>query len=159
MKLVRRLPPVLLAPMFISGGWDAALRPKGKAPKADAVTQPVIDALGLSADTEQLVRLNGGAQVVAGVMLASGILPRLAATVLAGSLIPTTYAGHRFWAEEDPQARAMQRIQFLKNLAMLGGLLLVATGPPSAPKRHARPKHHAGRKHHALRHHHDEERA
>jgi uncharacterized membrane protein YphA (DoxX/SURF4 family) len=43
-------------------------------------------------------------------------------------LVPTTLAGHRFWAEEDPQAKSMQRIQFLKNLAMFGGLLLVVSG-------------------------------
>ncbi len=79
-------------------------------------------------------------QVTAGVMLAAGIVPRLAAAVLAGSLVPTTLAGHRFWAEEDARARATQRIQFLKNVAMLGGLLLVvAGGEPGFVERH---RHH-----------------
>ena len=36
-----------------------------------------------------------------------------------------TLAGHRFWGEEDPPARGEQTIQFLKNAAMMGGLLLV----------------------------------
>ena len=44
---------------------------------------------------------------------------------LIASLIPTTVAGHPFWTIEDPAARAQQRIHFLKNSAMLGGLLLV----------------------------------
>jgi putative oxidoreductase len=137
MKLTRRIPSALLAPMFITGGWDAAVRPKGKAGKASVVTEKVIENLGVATDTEQLVRINGSVQVAAGVMLAAGILPRVAAATLAGSLVPTTLAGHRFWAEEDPQVRVAQRIQFLKNLAMFGGLLLVVAGAePGFVERH-----------------------
>ena len=126
--------------MFIAGGWDAAMRPKGKVGKASVVTEKVITNLGIDTDTEQLVRLNGSVQVAAGVMLAAGVLPRVAAATLAGSLVPTTLAGHRFWAEEDPQVRVAQRIQFLKNLAMFGGLLLVVVGgEPGFLARHCRP--------------------
>ena len=139
MKLTRRIPSTLLAPMFIVGGWDAAVRPQGKAAKASAVTEKVIGTLGLPAETDDLVRLNGAVQAGAGVMLAAGILPRLAAATLAGSLVPTTLAGHRFWAEEDPAVRVAQRIQFLKNVAMLGGLLLVVAGAePGFVERHRR---------------------
>jgi len=63
-------------------------------------------------------------------LLAMGRAPRLAALALAASLIPTTIAGHRFWTETDPSARAAQRIQFLKNAAMLGGLLVVVSQRP-----------------------------
>jgi uncharacterized membrane protein YphA (DoxX/SURF4 family) len=66
--------------------------------------------------------------------------------VLATTLIPTTLAGHAFWAEEDPQARAQQRIQFLKNASMFGGLLLAALdteGRPSIPWRAKRAAHQA----------------
>jgi uncharacterized membrane protein YphA (DoxX/SURF4 family) len=38
--------------------------------------------------------------------------------------VPTTLAGHRFW-EEESAARSGQRLQFLKNLGLIGGLLLV----------------------------------
>jgi uncharacterized membrane protein YphA (DoxX/SURF4 family) len=45
---------------------------------------------------------------------------------LATSLVPTTMAGHRFWeAQEDPQ-RKQHLIHFLKNSAILGGLLIAA---------------------------------
>ena len=37
-------------------------------------------------------------------------------------MIPTTVAGHAFWKVDDPAARKLQRIQFHKNMAMLGGL-------------------------------------
>jgi uncharacterized membrane protein YphA (DoxX/SURF4 family) len=49
--------------------------------------------------------------------------------VLIGSLIPTTLAGHRFWQETDEARRSQQRIHFLKNVGLLGGLILaVITG-------------------------------
>jgi uncharacterized membrane protein YphA (DoxX/SURF4 family) len=111
--------------MFVSGGIDALRHPESKVTKATTVTGPIAATLGIPDDPISLVRLNGGIQIVAGVLLASGRLSRLAAFTLAASLIPTTLAGHRFWAESDPKGRAAQQIQFLKNAAMLGGLILV----------------------------------
>jgi len=116
----------LLAPMFVTGGLDALRNPESKAAKAEEVTGPVVSTLGLPDDPAALVRFNGGVQVVGGLLLAFGVLSRLAAFTLAASLVPTTLAGHRFWEESDPARRSMQRIQFLKNTAMLGGLMVVA---------------------------------
>jgi uncharacterized membrane protein YphA (DoxX/SURF4 family) len=127
MPVIRRLGRELLAPMFVSGGLDAVRHPEPKATKAAAITTPLADAFGLPDDPVLFVRLNGAIQVVAGTMLAMNRAPRLAALVLAGSLIPTTLAGHRFWTESDPGGRAAQRIQFMKNTAMLGGLLVVVS--------------------------------
>jgi len=111
--------------MFVYGGLDGVRNPAGKVPRAEKVAPDIADLVGIDADTEQLVQFNGLVQVVAGTTLALGILPRLSALALAGSLVPTTLAGHRFWEEEDDAARGQQTIQFLKNAAMLGGLLLV----------------------------------
>jgi uncharacterized membrane protein YphA (DoxX/SURF4 family) len=69
--------------------------------------------------------------VAGGTALAANIVPRAAAAGLLCSLIPTTLAGHAFWDEEDPKARAQQLTQFLKNLAIAGGLVVVATSPGS----------------------------
>ena len=119
----------MLAPMFVSGGFDALRNPQSKAAKAVAVTEPIASALGMTDDPAALVRFNGGVQIFGGVLLGLGKFTRLTALVLAGSLIPTTLAGHRFWDEAEPTGRAAQRTQFLKNAAMLGGLvLLVADG-------------------------------
>ena len=115
----------LVAGMFIYGGLDAFRNPSGKAPRAEKVTPAIADVVGIDADTEQLVKLNGAVQVVAGTALALGILPRVSALLLAVSLVPTTLAGHRFWEEEDEAARAQQSVQFLKNAAMMGGLLMI----------------------------------
>jgi putative oxidoreductase len=110
--------------MFVVGGLDAVRRPASKLPKADAVIEPLEDVIGIDADPVELIRLNGVVQVGAGVALATGTLPHLAAFALACSIVPTTIAGHAFWHEDDPGQRAGQRIHFLKNVAMLGGLLL-----------------------------------
>ena len=115
----------LLAGMFVYGGLDAFRNPAGKVPRAEKVAPDIANLVGVDADTEQLVQFNGAVQVAAGITLALGIFPRVSALALAGSLIPTTLAGHRFWDEEDDGARGAQTIQFLKNAAMFGGLLLV----------------------------------
>jgi len=127
--LVRALSRVLLAGMFVFGGLDSVRDPRSKASKARVVTEPLADAVELDEDPEVFVQVNGAVQVGAGVLLGLGILPRLSATALAASLIPTTAAGHRFWEESDPANRAQQTIHFLKNAAMLGGLLAVVSSP------------------------------
>jgi len=115
----------LLAGMFVYGGLDSFRNPAGKVPRAEKVAPDIAGLVGIDADTEQLVQFNGAVQVGAGITLALGIFPRVSALLLAGSLVPTTLAGHRFWEEDEDGPRAQQTIQFLKNVAMLGGLLLV----------------------------------
>ena len=88
--------------------------------------------LPLPADDELVVRGNAAVQVLAGTALALGLAPRLSALALAGSLVPTTLAAHAYWTIEDPAARKLQRIQFHKNMAMIGGLLFAALDEPQA---------------------------
>ena len=123
----------MLAAIFVAGGLDAAKDPEGKAGAAEKVAPPLARTLGLPEDTTMLVRINGVVQVVAGGLLALGRLPRLSATALMASLVPTTLAGHRFWEEGDEAARAGQRIHFLKNAAVVGGLILAATDTEGRP--------------------------
>lgn len=132
MAITRKIARPMLAAMFVTGGVDAVKRPDAKVSTAEAVTEPLAGPLGLPDDTAQLVRINGAVQIGAGLMLATGRLPRLAAAALAVSLVPTTLAGHRFW-EADADARAGQRIHFLKNVSMLGGLILAATDTEGQP--------------------------
>jgi uncharacterized membrane protein YphA (DoxX/SURF4 family) len=123
----------MIAGMFISGGVDAMLHPDAKAPRAQAVTQPITDTLGIADDPATFVRINGAVMVVGGVLLGTGRVPRLAAIVLGATLIPTTLAAHRFWEIDDPTQRAQQRVHFLKNVSMFGGLILAATDTEGRP--------------------------
>jgi uncharacterized membrane protein YphA (DoxX/SURF4 family) len=125
MKAVGRLAGrAALGVPFVLLGMDT-LREPGR--RAATVAQ---SGLPLPIEPETAVRINGTAMMAGGTALALGILPRAAAAGLLAALIPTTYAGHRFWRIEDPTARAQQRTQFLKNIAIAGGLLLVATREP-----------------------------
>ncbi|AWT47040.1 MULTISPECIES: DoxX family protein [Streptomyces] len=134
MSLLRLVGRPLLASMFLTGGLNSLRAPEKVAPVAEPVVQPVAERVPLVPDrTEQAVRLSGAVQVVGGLMLATGRVPRIAALAIAGTLVPTTLAGHRFWEAEDPGERAQQRIHFFKNLSMLGGLLIAADDTGGAP--------------------------
>jgi putative oxidoreductase len=64
-----------------------------------------------------------------GLCLLLGCRTRLAALALVVFLIPATLIFHNFWAFEGAEQQ-MQMINFLKNLAIMGGLLhVVGTGP------------------------------
>jgi uncharacterized membrane protein YphA (DoxX/SURF4 family) len=132
-RLTRRIARPLLAGIFITGGIDTFRNPGPRAERVEPVISGVRDAVPLPEDTVSLVRLNAAVQVVAGALLTLGKLPRLSAAVLAASLVPTTVAGHRFWEEESPQSKAMQRTHFLKNLGILGGLIIAATDTEGRP--------------------------
>ena len=125
MTLVLRVARPMLAAMFVVGGLDQLKHPGRKADTARPLVEKLAPAIGLPDDTELLVRANGAAMVGAGSLLALGRLPRLASAVLVATLVPTTVAGHPFWKEEDPKARTQQRIHFLKNVGMFGGLLIL----------------------------------
>src|SRR5262245_2497131 len=73
------------------------------------------------------------AEVVGGLWLMFGFLTRIAALGLAIYLIPVTLIFHAFWAVP-PEQVAMQSANFMKNLAIIGGMLLmmaVGGGPYS----------------------------
>jgi putative oxidoreductase len=134
----RMLAPLRPAARMLTGstyvllGFDAVRQPGGRVDQAGPLLAQIRKVIPLPDDDEQLVRFNAGVQVVAGTMLALGIAPRLSALALAGSLIPTTFAGHSYWSLEDPAAQKAQRIQFHKNMAMLGGLLLAVLDDPDS---------------------------
>lgn len=124
--------PLLAAP-FIVGGISALRSPKPRADEAADVAIPIAAAVGLPEDAEKLVKLNACVQVGSGVALAMGFVPRLASLALGASLVPTTIAGHQFWAENEPSERKAQLIQFAKNAGMLGGLLAAALDTGGRP--------------------------
>ena len=135
MAVLRAFARPMLASIFIVQGYDTLRRPEKVAGRAEKVAGPLKERVdALPDNTEHLVRINGGVQLVAGSLLAIGRFPRLSALALAATLVPTTLAGHPYWEAKDPQERAQQRIHFLKNLTMLGGLLIAAgdtAGNPS----------------------------
>lgn len=64
-------------------------------------------------------------EIIAGLCLIIGYQTKLAAFLLFLFLIPTTALFHDFWHLADPE-RNLQMSMFLKNLAIMGGLLFIA---------------------------------
>jgi len=137
MSLARRAARAALAASFISGGIDQMRNPQPKAAPASPIAKPIADRIPqLPNDPESLVKLDGAIKVVGGLGLIVGPFARPAALLLAGSLVPTTLAGHRFWETNDPEQRVSDRVEFFKNVSLLGGLLMTALdtgGRPSVP--------------------------
>jgi putative oxidoreductase len=65
-------------------------------------------------------------EVVAGFSLAFGIYPRLAAIAILAFLVPATLSAHAFWQVAGTPSFTDQLVNFLKNTAMMGGLLFIA---------------------------------
>ncbi|WP_375781915.1 DoxX family protein [Streptomyces zingiberis] len=142
MSALRWIARPLMASVFVYSGINTLRNPEAVAPAAENVVGPLSDRVDLPLEnTEQAVRLNSAVQVVAGTMLGLGKFPRLSALALAGSLAPTTLAGHRFWESEDTEDRTQQRIHFLKNLSIFGGLLLAASDTGGRPSLNWRAQH------------------
>jgi putative oxidoreductase len=136
MTPVRTVARALLAAVFIRSGVQAFTDPDKLAERAKPFADkwgPTLDSVGLPTDARTLVRLNGAVQAGSGLLLATNTLTRPAALALAGSLVPTTLAGHDFWAHDEPTHKAAHRTQFLKNLGLLGGLLLAAVDTEGRP--------------------------
>jgi putative oxidoreductase len=140
MTLVRLIARPMLSSMFIMGGINALKNPDQMAQRA----KPVIDRLQpllqratgpspIDLDPKRVVQINALVDIGAGAALATGRWPRISALVLAVSLLPTTFGGHRYWEEDDGQSRSNQKVHFTKNLSILGGLLLASVDTEGRP--------------------------
>jgi len=63
-------------------------------------------------------------EIAGGLMVLLGWRARFGALLLVLFLIPTTLVYHAFWGYTGVE-RTLQMLQFLKNLAIIGGLLMV----------------------------------
>lgn len=138
MTVSRLIARPLMSSLFVLGPINALKNAEAHAKKAEPITGPMVSAaqrlgIPLSHDPKTLVRLNAVIQLVGAAGLLTGRFPRTSAAMLAASLVPTTLAGHRFWEESDPAAKHQQRIQFAKNLSLLGGLIIAAGDTEGRP--------------------------
>ena len=113
--MLRRLAGPLLGATFVASGVDALRDGDRRNDRAGA--------LGLS-DPQTVTRAVAGTQIGAGLLLGTGRLPRLSSLALAATVVPDALTGHAFWSEQDKQQRQMQRALFLRDLGLLGGLLV-----------------------------------
>jgi uncharacterized membrane protein YphA (DoxX/SURF4 family) len=72
-----------------------------------------------------LVPLAGIVAFVGGLSVLLGYRTRLGASLLTIFLIPVTLVMHNFWAAPDARAFQLEEALFLRNVALLGGALLI----------------------------------
>src|SRR5271170_853300 len=77
------------------------------------------------------VAVAAAVELACGLAVLAGFKTRFAAWLLFLYLIPVTYFFHNFWSVQG-QAQQMQMVNFLKNAAIMGGLLLLSVNGAGA---------------------------
>ncbi|MBF6149468.1 DoxX family protein [Nocardia nova] len=137
--LIRRLARPLLASVFVVDGVDTLMHPEPRAQAATTLVshgeQRLPDSVSakLPSDPAKVVRINAIVRVGAGTLLALNRAPRLSSLALAVTVIPATVTEQDFWNESDAQQRAAKRTAFLKDVGLLGGLLIAAADTEGKP--------------------------
>ena len=114
---------ILIAALFLVAGFGKIMGFAGTAGYMAKVGFPVPEVMTAIA----IVIEAGGA-----ILLIVGWKTRWVAWGLAIFTVIATLAAHRFWEIPDAAQMMNQRIHFLKNLAIIGGLLFVATFGPGS---------------------------
>lgn len=79
------------------------------------------------------VPLSGVMAIVGGVSILLGYKAKYGALILIAFLVPVTFMMHAFWGVSDPMQKQMQMTMFMKNIALIGGALLIfASGSGSS---------------------------
>jgi putative oxidoreductase len=73
-----------------------------------------------------LVPFSGVLALVGALSIILGYKAKLGAWIIIIFLIPVTFSLHRFWAVADPMMMQMQMAMFMKNIALVGGALIIA---------------------------------
>lgn len=71
--------------------------------------------------------------LIGGLSFLTGLYPTIGIAALVLFLVPTTFMMHNFWAVQDPQMKMVEMVNFNKNLALLGILLISLLLPQPWP--------------------------
>ncbi len=116
MDIVFLVGRILLALIFLMSAVGHLTQSKGMAQYAASKGVPAAEAG---------VIVSGLVFALGGIALVLGIWVDLAALALALVLIPVTFMMHPHWKESDPQAKQGEQINFNKNLALIGAMLIL----------------------------------
>lgn len=111
---------VMMAALFIFFGFSKLMAVGGIAGTMKGLGLPQPELFGYAV---------GVFEIIGGVMVAIGFRARLAALALCVFTAVTIVIAHNFWDLSGAQYLA-QRTQALKNLAIMGGLLILAATTP-----------------------------
>lgn len=123
----------LLASWFVYGGIQNALEPERNAALIAPTVEPALQDLGLEeVKAADIVKVHGALTVACAAALALSRYPRTSALGLAGLAGAKAYFAHPFWKETDQLRREAELEAFLKDVSLVGGVLVAATAGHSA---------------------------
>lgn len=71
--------------------------------------------------------------LLGGLSILFGIYPVVGIVLLAAFLVPVSLMMHNFWKLEDPQLRMADKVNFMKNMALLGAVPMLLAIPSPWP--------------------------
>jgi uncharacterized membrane protein YphA (DoxX/SURF4 family) len=127
-----------LSVAFIGQGVESLRNPRAAADAARPTVEglqrlPAPEGTTLPTDAQKFAQASAVVQIGAGVLLATGKLPRTASAALAATVIPANLGSHMFWTEDDPQRKAEKRRGFLTDVSLLGGLVIASADTAGRP--------------------------
>lgn len=79
------------------------------------------------------VALTGLMILLGGLSILLGVYPIIGVILLGAFLIPVSFMMHNFWKVQDPQMKMGEMINFTKNMALVGALLMSLAIPRPWP--------------------------
>ncbi|GAB3532683.1 DoxX family protein [Arthrobacter tecti] len=147
MTLVRVLARPLLASSFVLTGVDRLRNTDSTAvalrPTLDRINKMVPSAASATNNEKRVAQVLGAAHLGAAVMLGIGRFSRLSALVLVGTSALNTAVEFNNADSSTPESRKVRRNQLIKNLSLIGAVLLAAVDTNGRPSWAWRAEHFA----------------
>ncbi|MHA7274955.1 DoxX family protein [Arthrobacter sp. HLT1-21] len=137
MTLVRVLARPMLASSFVVAGIDRLRNAEAAGtqlrPTLDRINRAVPSAASVTANEKVVAQALGAAQVGAAALLGIGRFSRLAALVLVGTAGLNTLVDFKSADSSTAEARKSRRNQLLKNVSLIGAVLLASVDTNGRP--------------------------
>ncbi len=115
---------ILFGGYFLKSAWSHFTKTKGLAGYAASRSVPMPT---LAVVFTGFLLLIGGLGIVYGVWISWAVL------ALVLFLVPVTFIMHPYWKDADPNMKMMNSVNFWKNLALLGAVLMLLAIPEPWP--------------------------
>jgi uncharacterized membrane protein YphA (DoxX/SURF4 family) len=79
------------------------------------------------------VAASGVMLLIGGLSMLLGVCPRIGIVVLVLFLLGASFLFHNYWNVDDPQIKQVDQINFMKNVALVGALLMLLSLPQPWP--------------------------
>lgn len=137
MSFVRIFARPLLGSSFVAAGVDRLKHAESAGEQLEPTLQRlntlVPSAQAVTGNAKLVGQLVGATQIAAGLMLGMGKVSRLAALLLVGTSALNAVVEYKSAADSTAEARRLRRHGLLKNLSLIGAVLLAAVDTNGRP--------------------------